>query len=280
LVAGLYLALVILSCELIAQLTPRWLGGIPLPYISDTAALGVGYWVFSVGGSLGCVLLSLQHTHISSCFVTKFLPHQHKAFKIYRVAGVVQTVANACLALLMCFSTYAFPEIHAYAAYAFFSLSFLAQFLYTSAISKLSQNAHPEFLPSLRIKKAFLAVFTVSFVIYLPVGLGVVCTWNRLPMSSSYCEENTAQCADYPLSNSESDPACLAPPCTQFWDYSGCPSINLMRSVTQLLCVICLGGYQASFVVDNNVINFVEKEESYRVHHAPKGGGAGYQGMA
>ena len=100
-------------------------------------------------------------------------------------------------------------------------------------------------------------------------------------MSSSYCDEYAAQCADYPLSNSESDPVCLDAPCTQFWDYSGCPSINLMRSITQLICVICLGGYQASFFIDNNVINIVEKEESFGgVHHKFKGGGTDYQVMA
>jgi len=70
LIGATLLALTILSCEILAQTSNRWIGGIPLPYISDTGGAEVGYYIFSIAGTVSTIVTSLQfiflHPKVSS----------------------------------------------------------------------------------------------------------------------------------------------------------------------------------------------------------------------
>jgi hypothetical protein len=91
----------------------------------------------------------------------------------------------------------------------------------------------------------------VAFLLYLPVGLAMVCDFARLEMEScvdldlgeEYCQgkylKNTTATADEPT---------IA--LTSLWDYSECSGINELRSITQCVCMFMLMGFYGSYALD------------------------------
>jgi len=257
------LLIALITIEILAQSSGRWLGGIALPYISDTGAIPPGYYVFAIMGTLGAFLLLLQHAILSPRLRNLF--DHAKAPNSAKLAWLIgcglAALGIVAMIMLMVLSTYDYPSAHDYSAYAFFVLSAVSMLCYTISLGRL-RSFQPAFATSFVAKLALLVVFSIAFIIYLPVGLAIVCEWKRLPYSSDYCQAHGSMCLKYPLLVNET--ACLDHPCTVFWDYSGCPSINTMRSSAQLICVICLILYQGTFVTDNlNVARHSDRTNSF-----------------
>jgi len=111
--------------EIMAQTTHRWLGGIALPYISDTGAIPPGYHVFAIAGTTGTVLLVVQHAVLSPrvriIFENAGTPASARVAWLFGCA--LAALGAIALVLLMVLSTYDFPSAHAYSAYVFFVMS-------------------------------------------------------------------------------------------------------------------------------------------------------------
>ena len=66
----------------------------------------------------------------------------------------------------------------------------------------------------------------------------------ELGLGDAYCDALVLP-ADYNGTD------CATGPCTQLWEYDGCPAINEMRAVCQLVCVLALLFFHWSFVGEN-----------------------------
>lgn len=275
--------LVIAAVEWLAT-APSYFTGSGFPYISDVGRDGVNYWIFSIGGTLATCPLLAQLAWLGPAYATR-LQHEAEAAADAEAADALASVATtwkascamsslACvfLILLACLSTSAFPAAHDYSAYAFFLLMGTALPIFTrgsETIARLLPEAAPP--SSVALKRGLCASFLAAAVLYLPVGLSIVCSWDRVPLaacrtwaSTAFADalEGDAYCEAKVLPSS--DDACREPPCVALWDYSGCPASNVMRAVTQLLCVLCLIGFQSTFVFENRWLLFRDADGSSR----------------
>ena len=66
----------------------------------------------------------------------------------------------------------------------------------------------------------------------------------ELGLGDAYCDALVLP-ADYNGTD------CADGPCTQLWEYDGCPAINEMRAACQLVCVLALLFFHWSFVGEN-----------------------------
>ena len=238
----------IAACEILKQLTkPVWLGGIPLPYLSDAAAEGAGYFVFAIGQSLAAAFLISQHAILSpqwSAIVGGVLAWHRWWLR----ACALACAASCALILFACFSAYRYPEVHEYSGYVFFCLYAISITIFT-VISGCVYRALPDgssraAAPAFPAKLALCVLFWIALVVYLPVGAALAaatCSEERLRLDSSFCTEHSGWCDDRERNDGE----------TFLWDYSGCAPTHTMRAVAELVCAVALFLYQATFVMEN-----------------------------
>jgi len=232
------------------------------------------------GGSSATALLFAQQLFLSPRYIsaissTNSLAASSRCLKgWWYTACALACIACVALVLLTCLSTYDHEDAHAYSAYAFFILMAVALTIFSATSTAIHHaetntlppntaplnSALPSMAPLWRLKLAITAIFWVSFLIYLPVGLAINCAWVRLPIDSDYCARHEDFCEDMALpEGDDAGGSCEEPPCTKLWDYSDCPGTNLMRSISQLFCVVLLIGFQATFVSENTVL-FSQKQ--------------------
>lgn len=136
------------------------------------------------------------------------------------------------------FDTMNYSTIHFATAYLTFICGLVAvvtSFLLHKAV--VEANAGVEALVrSYAIKKVVLGVFAVAFVIYLPLGLAIVCSFKQLSMAD--CQAEVAkgttglECSEFV----DPDKANL----TSYWDYSDCIGTNTLRAIFQHIAVLSL----------------------------------------
>ncbi|ETV66180.1 hypothetical protein, variant 3 [Aphanomyces astaci] len=153
--------------------------------------------------------------------------------------GAVATIGLPILSIYRV--SYDHPEIHNYAAYFFFVFQAAAVFLNTYVTRRiLHTSPTPKiFRTTWRIQVVFASLFLIAFILYIPVGLAIVCPFERLTvvkcltegLGTDYCATTIGFDATY----------------TKLYDYSNCGAINQLRSAAQLVCILTLVGYALSF---------------------------------
>lgn len=224
----------LISCYLYAIVSNAYIGGIPWPYISDTGREAPMYYVFAVGCTTTALLLAAV---VVIYWRLVYVAPSGMCCSPSDVAlgGVVCTVvASICLVLLACLSTIEYADAHAYSAYVFFVAITVAMVLFTVADrGGRAPGALAAMQRAGRVRLGVLVFYAVAFVVYLPVGLAVNCAWERFSTEDCLAMNLGADyCASIALESS--------PGSTKLWNYGTCPSTNLMRSVSQFLCVVCI----------------------------------------
>lgn len=255
-----------------------YIGGIRWPYFSDTGREPPTYYIFAVGLSLTSLLMATSN--VLFWHRTYGRKDGNKAARISIVKGLkvaagcpcdggccnrasmslvaVKLVCVSCICLILtaCFSTTSFPNVHQYTAYGFFFLQTVAVALYTTAAnnsSKADSVAAP--VRASCVRNSIAAVYCLAFLVYLPVGLAVNCEWARLSMDACVNVEELgeAYCESMRLPSDSS--------LTKLWDYSACPSTNVMRSVTQFICIISLIIFHGLFTIDLRRVDELSEDE-------------------
>merc|ERR1712032_241191 len=115
------------------------------------------------------------------------LPSCRMAF--YYLSSIAFVISAPPLAMIAIIDTCSFDRLHAYSAYAFFSLSVLG-LVFSTISTHVAAGEFTESGPILKflqttktIKSVLLTIFCVSVALYLPIGLALVninCGWKRL----------------------------------------------------------------------------------------------------
>jgi len=242
LVGPLFVVVAYVVCILIATTGDTYIGGISFPYFSDIGRDKPAYYVFASFISVAAIclmfLMPLQYYYVIQWYQIE----ASSSRKIPLIIAVVCAFVGAIGAILLsCFSTTKYPDIHQYSAYAFFVLLLLHAILSLWVYKGLA-NVFEEHKKLMVPRYVVTAVLLVAVIIYLPVGLAIVCEWTRLGMQdclqirdAAYCEESVN-----PSQTNE----------TLLWDYSACATTNVMRSSTQFLSVISLMAFIILYALD------------------------------
>ena len=221
-------------------------------YDSDTGREPPAYYVFSVGLVITGIFIfitSLAYLWAWNIFVGLYIP-QFPSFllALYYLGAIAWVIACPIMAMIAIFDNCTQQNIHFAAAITFFIVALVAHTLDTIGThvaacqyvqSEPFEDRVLTFLNTSKIAKyVVLACLLVSFMIYVPIGLALVCKWEYLNqdeciakgLGQEYCR--TAPIA-VPDTDSYQNSTCL-------YDYSGCPGVNMMRSVSQHFYVICL----------------------------------------
>ena len=278
--------LMLIASESLAARPSYYTGGIALPYISDTWRDAPNYYLGLVGGIICGACLLVQHAYLNVRIA--FACGDKRASILWLTASALGALSCIGLLGLTIFSTTAFPDLHQYSAYLFFVLQAIALPLFTAAaalpgdmLKRASiRGGHAHFgamtkpadtsayggaagaasagkiyCPScfFQLKLGSTILFWLSFIVYLPVGIAIVCTWYRVPLDKCKGELGLgdAYCDALVLPADYNGTDCADGPCTQLWEYDGCPAINEMRAACQLVCVLALLFFHWSFVGEN-----------------------------
>ncbi|KAF0687013.1 Aste57867_21233 [Aphanomyces stellatus] len=264
----------LITCIIITKVNDTYVGTLSWPYFSD---MGRGMfflvsssrvlttsppdvpaaYVFAIGLCLTAIFLALtwffNYTYQKTVLAhpstkgasSAALPRCSLAVCIM---GMISTIGLPILSIYRV--SFAHPEIHNYAAYFFFVFQAAAVLLNTYVTRRLlvihqslDADAPPFKLDSLRrawrFQIAFAVAFSIAFLLYIPVGLAIVCDWARLTIQK--CIENGLG-VDYCQQTIRLDDVN-----TKLYDYGNCWGINQMRAAAQLACILTLVGYAFSF---------------------------------
>lgn len=216
----------IIICVIITRSMNIDIGGISYPYISDTGRDSPSYPVFVAGMSVTSFFMIWTLFANFKMLLNFSVRYGHGlgfriAAGIALCFGLISSVTGPLLAGL---TTRKYPDGHLYSAYAFF-FALIIYVIMNSAMmtSVFRRNSYEESRRTLRtslaLKWTCCGCMIVTFVIYIPIGISILCAWQY---------------------NSS----------TGLYDYTNCPSTHVMRTITQHLTVLFLVAYFATFAVD------------------------------
>jgi hypothetical protein len=201
-------------CIIITRSTGIDTGGLSWPYVSDTGREGAAYFVFAIFVTITAIFV-----------LTAFVVNHHRlemlrqrvnagtGFNVARWVmlffGALSCVGFSLLAII---SSMMDADTHLYSAYA----AFVGLTIYVCTNTALlwraraiaNEASRDALVPSklIIVKTVVTCVAFLMFLIYIPVGLAVLCEWQQDPISKLY-------------------------------DYRNCLDIHIMRAVTQHLFV-------------------------------------------
>lgn len=253
---GVILAYIV--CISIASVRDTYTGGLPMPYFSDTGRDKPGYYVFSIFISIACIMLGvlmvLQYKYVQAWMPERPVKWQNLLASCF---GGIAAVGGFLLAI---FDTSSYPDIHNYSAYVFF-IFIVFHTGFSMLIYRQLYSLHPRFKSLWFFRQLVVVVVVLSFILYIPVGLGIVCPWVRLSIvdcteitnDQNYCESMVL----------EGDPEF-----TKLWKYDDCKPSNLLRSSTQFICIIALMSYIGLYALDPSPEDNIETKVPSRVQHS------------
>eukprot|EP00732_Lithocolla_globosa_P005861 Lithocolla_globosa_v1_NODE_6364_length_1097_cov_49.337812.p1 type:complete len:288 gc:universal NODE_6364_length_1097_cov_49.337812:1027-164(-) len=242
--AGTTCLVVVISyviCLIIVAATDTYTGGLKFPYFSDTGRDPPGYYVFAILNSIaGCTVIAfafLQHIYMKHWFETIDFPK-------WKILSLISTaflfISGVSVPLLSIFSTSDYPDLHSYSSYAFFICMVFHGFISTYIYFILTKHSDIHvFL--MKPRYASLTTLFIGVVIYLPVGLLLVCDWERLSYSECLEIQDADYCEEHRFETSNS---------TDLWKYSTCSEVNTMRSVSQFICILSLMVFVGLYTFD------------------------------
>ncbi|ETW06331.1 hypothetical protein H310_02615 [Aphanomyces invadans] len=249
----------LIICIVITKTKDIYVGSLAWPYFSDMGRDDPAYYVFATGLCLTALFLALtwifNYQHQIDMLTqpnSKATPALSRCSFAASAMGAVATIGLPILSIYRV--SYDHPEIHNYAAYFFFIFQAAAVLLNTYVTRRIlvlaTSSPHGTFpvgglRTTWRIQLVFALCFLVAFVLYIPVGLAIVCSFERLTIVKCLSE---GLGADYCTTTMRFDDTY-----TKLYDYSNCGGINQLRSASQLVCILTLVGYALSFVTHEEV---------------------------
>uniref|UniRef100_A0A7S0Z6W1 CWH43-like N-terminal domain-containing protein n=1 Tax=Hemiselmis tepida TaxID=464990 RepID=A0A7S0Z6W1_9CRYP len=221
-------------CIIISKATDVDTGGLDLPYISDTGREGAAYFIFAILNTIASVFnmmaYFLNHHRLN---VLRLKVKAGTGFNVARwvmlVFGVLSCFGFSVLSVV---STLMSAPTHNYSAYvAVIGLTFYVC-INTSLVARARAVADEASREQLVPRKLWLVKSVVTcmaalmFVIYIPVGLSILCEWDQDPV-------------------------------TKLYDYRNCLETHKLRSATQHLFVWCCLFYVITLYHDFEPHNMV-----------------------
>ncbi|ETV66178.1 hypothetical protein H257_17327 [Aphanomyces astaci] len=190
----------LIICIVITKTKDIYVGSLAWPYFSDMGRDDPAYYVFATGLCLTAIFLALTWTFNFRHQATVLAHPEAKAtpslLRCSFAASTMGAVATIGLPILSIYRvSYDHPEIHNYAAYFFFVFQAAAVFLNTYVTRRiLHTSPTPKiFRTTWRIQVVFASLFLIAFILYIPVGLAIVCPFERLTVVKvcSHCFQST-----------------------------------------------------------------------------------------
>eukprot|EP01119_Soliformovum_irregulare_P023020 TRINITY_DN7977_c0_g1_i1.p1 TRINITY_DN7977_c0_g1~~TRINITY_DN7977_c0_g1_i1.p1 ORF type:complete len:219 (-),score=25.43 TRINITY_DN7977_c0_g1_i1:249-905(-) len=151
-------------------------GGLTLPYISDTGRDEPEREVFAVGLSIAAVFLMFTAA-INWIILLRRGIEEHPHDRRMNVAGnLFGIIAGVFLVLLSCLNDRDFPDAHTYCAIIFFVCGLIFLVLNMVIYTRLwvLQKTKSSKI-SMLWKLVDGGIFAVFFLVYIPIGLGILC---------------------------------------------------------------------------------------------------------
>lgn len=258
--ASLSVLITLMTCVIIVKINDVYVSGLTWPFLSDMGRDDPAYYVFTTGLTIAAILLVVTWTfnwqyHMST------LPGDAKTHsKISTISCIAGILANLGLPVLAFFDTSRYSQLHSFGAQWFFYLETVAILLNTIVSYKLYQvltGLHTDLENScstsgvklqrrkktLIIQVIFFSLFFVAFLIYMPIGKTFSSPTPRLSiedcidlgLGDKYCEETMRL-------NSTS---------TILFDNEKTYDASQIRAAAQLVCILTLVGYSASFITND-----------------------------
>jgi len=185
-------------CIIITKATDVDTGGLDFPYISDTGREGAAYFVFMILTIISfpfqIVTYTLNHHRLN---VLRNKVTAGTGFNIARWAALCWGVIGSVgLVLLTSVNTLMDADLHLYSAYVCVVGITLFMCITTSLIARARALAADDVREQLVPRKLWLVKSVVTcfasffFVIYLPVGLAILCEWDQDPVTKLYDYRN------------------------------------------------------------------------------------------
>ncbi|GBG31647.1 Hypothetical Protein FCC1311_078722 [Hondaea fermentalgiana] len=246
--AGAGASLIVLAyvtCICIAASRNTYVGGLTLPYFSDTGRDKPAYYVFASFITAASVLFIGFHV-LQFVYVLNWIPGSEVKCRniAASVLGVVAAIASTLLSI---FDTSKHEALHAYSAYVFF-VFVVGHACVSISIYRTLRPQHERFAKLMLPRYITLGLLMIAFIIYIPVGLGLVCSWSRLPMDECIDEVGDV---DYCESNALPEDPTL----TLLWSYDECSAVNEMRAAAQFVCIVSLMVFIAMYSFDPHPCN-------------------------
>eukprot|EP00283_Hemiselmis_rufescens_P011234 CAMPEP_0173435998 /NCGR_PEP_ID=MMETSP1357-20121228/15706_1 /TAXON_ID=77926 /ORGANISM="Hemiselmis rufescens, Strain PCC563" /LENGTH=288 /DNA_ID=CAMNT_0014401043 /DNA_START=112 /DNA_END=978 /DNA_ORIENTATION=+ len=227
----------IFLCMIISRAENADLGGLAMPYISDTGREGAAYFMFAILNTIAAVLLvvtSLLNHHRLNMLRAK--AKAGAGFNIARWAMLFWgMLASVGLCVLSVVSTLMSADAHLYGAYVFVAGMVIYTCINTSLLARArwiaaDEATREQLVPRKLwlVKSVLTVVMSLMFVVYLPVGLSILCEWDQDPV-------------------------------TKLYDYRNCLDIHKLRAATQNLCVWLLLFYIFTLYHDFEPKNMVQE---------------------
>mmetsp|Transcript_9222 Transcript_9222/g.10518 ORF Transcript_9222/g.10518 Transcript_9222/m.10518 type:complete len:257 (-) Transcript_9222:328-1098(-) len=226
---GILVVFAYVSCIAISKSNDIYVGGLTFPYFSDTGREKPASYIFSSFITLASIALvgfSILQYQYMKAWNTKL---------VYTnvLASVFLFVAAFCSATLSIVSSNESLDIHFYSAISFFVLTTLYVIMSFVQYRKLMFE-YDEFASNRLARNIVMGCLFVFFMLYIPIGLSVVCDFEFLSLLDCIDEEElgAAYCLD--LQNEDE------PGFTVLYDYTGCLTENHLRSSTQFLTIVSM----------------------------------------
>jgi hypothetical protein len=178
-------------------LSNRWhkhdVGGIPWPYISDTAKDAPQAGAFAFGMTVtACLVVVIVVLHYGKLKNDLSVLHDSKGMRRNKLSMICGLVAAPNLALLACYDTARTPGLHMLFVLGFFPACVVYLFAVTSLYklivhdmrtrrcdddSSVTKTRWISLRTSLKYKVLICNCFLVSVSLYLPIGLCLVSNW-------------------------------------------------------------------------------------------------------
>jgi Frag1/DRAM/Sfk1 family len=180
------------TCRILSTVYETYLGGIPVPFFSDTGRDEPAYYVFVSGAILEATfvvatLYTVYHRMRNWLHEVREVDRLHASRLLdvlCTVGTVVGVIAQPCLVFAAYNGTSSHPKAHQAAADTFFSMSTISLLCFMTFTSKMSKT-YPEndyLLISSRVKAVVFWVFLIAFLLYIPIGAKVSCPARLLGM--------------------------------------------------------------------------------------------------
>ncbi|CEG47589.1 Frag1/DRAM/Sfk1 [Plasmopara halstedii] len=258
--ASITILITLITCVIIVKANDIYVSGLTWPFLSDMGRDYPAYYVFTTGLTTAAILLVITWTFNWQYHMSTLPGDAKRHSTLSTISCIAGILANLGLPVLAFFDTSRYSQLHSFGAQWFFYLETLAILLNTIVSYKLYQvltglNTDMEHSCSttgvklerrkktLTIQVIFFSLFFMAFLIYMPIGKTFSPPAPRLSiddcidkgLGEEYCEKTMRL-------NSTS---------TILFDNASTYESSQMRAAAQLVCILTLVGYSASFITND-----------------------------
>jgi len=206
-----------------------YIGGLKFPYFSDTGREAPGYYVFASLNSVASILL-LGFVILQYKFVKAWTDDAKCRNVTATVFGAIAPVFSIILSVV---SSNTNDDVHFYSAILFF-VCMVLHLGFSMTIYWYLNSVYDAFKSMHVARVVVAALFFISFLLYLPIGLAINCPFENLSLDDCINQEDLG--VEYCTDLKDPDNVTL----TVLYDYSPCVDTNHLRSATQFCSIFFL----------------------------------------